>query len=157
MQLFTCGYTVKSPIFSGFVRFWNWNKLWLSLFLTCPTLWSLSTCVKTFFYKVELENPQEKVQKKAALSGPPTVYALKKFVKCHQTVFMWWGLVAHGHMILYFGCTIFAGLEMGTLVARQFLPTLKIFFQKKTQFARLWHELWHPKHPGTPCFYCLVW
>ena len=59
---------------------------------------------------------------------------------------MWWGLVPHGDMILYFHCTIFAGLEMGTLVARQFLPTLKIFFQKKkkkhthTQFARLWHQ-----------------
>ena len=78
MQLFNCGYIVKSPIFSDFVVFWNWIKLWLSLFLTCLTLWSPSTCVKTFFYKVELEKPQEKIQKKQPLSGPLLYTHLKK-------------------------------------------------------------------------------
>ena len=154
MQLFTCVFTVKSTIFSGFVMFWHWNKLSFSLFFTCSTSLTTQQLCKNIFLQDEIGKSTGKSTKK---SGPPTVYTLQKFTECDHPVFLWWGLVLHGHMILYFGCTIFAGLEMGTLLARQFLPTLKIFFQKKKQFARLWHELWHPKHPGTPCFYCLVW
>ena len=87
--------------------------------------------MKPFFYFVELEKPQEKVLKNVAPKQPPTVYALQKFIKCHQTFFFVVGLVLHVDMIPYFHCTIFAELEIGTLVAIPVLPTLKIFLPKK--------------------------
>jgi len=93
----------------------------------------------------------EKLQKKVLKKAAPYIRTLK-IHKMPPDCFLWWRLVPQEHLMLYFYCTIFAGLDMGTLVARQFLQTMKIFFQKKNQFARLWHELWHPKHPGTPGF-----
>ena len=95
---------------------------------------------------------EKSTKKKRPLSDPPR-YCIRslKIHKMPPDGFLWWGLVSHGDMIPYFGCTIFAGLEMGTLVARQFLPTLKIFFPKKKKKKKS-HELWHQIHPGTPWF-----
>ena len=85
----------------------------------------------------------------------PKIGLRKTFIKCHQAVFLWWGLVPNGDMMLYFHCTIFAGLEMGTLVARQFLQTMKIFFQKKKPIRPTLAWTLAPKTPRDPLFLLL--
>ena len=104
-----CGPCVHAVIYLCFyskVNYFQWfcNVLALKQIVIFTFLYLLDiidhlALVKTFFYKVELEKPQENVQKKAAPKRPPTVYALKKLRKCHQTLFLWWRLVPRGDTV----------------------------------------------------------
>ena len=127
-------YALKKIVIRTFPHLLNMVQHSQLVFTTCPSNMALSK--NTIMSK-----------KKRPVCCPPTAFALQKFTKCHPTVFWWWGMVPHGHIILYFGCTIFAGPEMGTLVAIHFLPTLKIFFPTKKTIRLTLAWTFAPKTP----------